>query len=588
MTSETTPEDADTAAGGGEPPDDVVLWGRGDRESFDLLFERHVEAVWNHAYRLTASRERAFDVVVVTFSTAWRKRVEVVPVGPSALPLLYATVGDVVRGDKRRRGMSTPPPVDEHADVVVHLVDDDSRLREVVDVVRRLPRAQREVAELCLLGGLPVADVAAHLRVTEESVRSGLALARARLVEDVPIDEIAAPLALPPALRDRLRVEVEQGVARRAVPRRLIAVAAAVVLLAGTVLVLRQVPDVAAPAPDVPHRVAVAGASLDREAAGVALDRCWAAVLQQGLADRFPDRSLWTPSFTAGDSQVGVVAARADGKPLFCQTTPTTATVTDPTLAPTSGTAAVLFSREGVVAGVTDVDWDRIALKGTGPHGSVLLKAESGDHLFVGRAGVNLGGTRISVNEIDSEDPTAVRELVAPAPPAVLARDRPDGPAPDRASDAGSALGDCLARSSRPLPDPDSYQPGALVTYPGGRLVLGRSTDSLVTCRSDQEKTEAVRTLLVNSGASAVMNVLTIVEGDRTILGGELRPEVSTMEISLGDGPPEPVIVADRTFAFLVPSFAPSGPGARPYPLVVRAVARDANGVQLYERSWNR
>jgi hypothetical protein len=365
-------------------------------------------------------------------------------------------------------------------------------------------------------------------------------------------------------------------------------VAAAVVLLAGTVLVLRQVPDVAGQAPDAPHPVAVAGASLDRAAAAVALDRCWAAVRQQGLADRFPDRSLWTPSFTAGDSQVGVVAARADGKPLFCQTTPTTATVTDPNVAPGSGTAAVLFSREGVVAGVTDVDWSRIALKGIGPHGSALLKAESGDHLFVGRAGVNLTGTRVSINEIDSEDPTAVRELAPPAPPAVLVRDRPDGPAPDRASDAGIALGDCLARSSLPVPDPDSYQPGALVTYPGGRVVLGRSTDSLVTCRSDEEKTEAVRTLLVNSGAAAVMNVLTVVAGDRVIFGGELRPEVSTLEISLGGGPPQPVTVADRTFAFLVPSFDPSGVQARPDPLVVHAVARDANGGRLYERSWNR
>ncbi|HWO66110.1 MAG TPA: hypothetical protein VNO31_39370, partial [Umezawaea sp.] len=243
---------------------------------------------------------------------------------------------------------------------------------------------------------------------------------------------------------------------------------------------------------------------------------------------------------------------------------------------------------EGVVAGVTDVDWNRIALKGIGPNGSVQLKAESGDHLFVGRAGLNLTGTRISVNEIDSEDPTAVRELTAPASPAVVVRDRPDGPAPDRASDAGSALGDCLTRSSRPLPDPDSYQPGALVTYPGGRLVLGRSPDSLVTCRSDEERTEAVRTLLVNSGAPAVMNVLTIVQGDRTIYGGELRPEVSTLTVNLGDGPPQPVTVAGRTFAFLVPLFDSSGPNARPEPLVVHAVARDANGVQLYERSWNR
>jgi len=583
VTSETTPENADTAAGGEDPPD-AVLWDRGDRESFGVFFDRHVEAVWNHAYRLTASRGEADAVTSATFPAAWRKRAEAPLV--ATLPLLFATAGDVVRTTRPRPSRETPPPVDEDAEVVVRRIEDDSRLREAVDVVRRLPRADRESAELCLLGGLPVADAAAHLGVDEATVHASLARVR---WENVPIDEIAAPRALPADLRDRVRAEAEAGLdrrPRRAVPGRLLAVAAAVVLLGGTVFVLRQTPDEAPPSPRRP--VPVAGTTVDQAVAGVALDRCWDAVRQRGATDRYPDRSRWKPVFTAGDSQVGVVAARADGKPLFCQTTATTATVTDPNAAPTSGTAAVLYSREGVVAGVTDVDWSRIALKGTGPNGSVSLKTESGDHLFVGRAGVNLTGTRMAVNEIDSEDPTAVRELRAPATPAILVRDRPDGPAPDRASDAGKALGDCLARSSRPLPDPDSYQPGALVAYPGGTVVLGRSTDSLVACRSDGQRTEAVRTLLVNSGAPAVMNVDTFVEGDRMVVGGELRPEVATMEISLSGGPPQPATVAGRTFAFLVPPYDVTGPQARPEPLVVHAVARDANGVQLYERSWNR
>ncbi|MET1074352.1 MAG: hypothetical protein ABWY11_17020, partial [Umezawaea sp.] len=68
--------------------------------------------------------------------------------------------------------------------------------------------------------------------------------------------------------------------------------------------------------------------------ATAALDRCWSAVRRQGVADRFPDRSRWRAVLTVGDSQIGVVAARADGKPLFCQTTATTATVTDPSAAP--------------------------------------------------------------------------------------------------------------------------------------------------------------------------------------------------------------------------------------------------------------
>ncbi|WNV86030.1 RNA polymerase sigma factor [Umezawaea sp. Da 62-37] len=196
MTSEMTPELADGVVGGADPPD-PVLWSRGDRQSFGVLFERHVEAVWNHAYRLTGSWEQAHDVTSATFLTAWRTRGEVTLVRDSALPLLYTMAGNVVRtahrGLARRsrllRRIPPPSPVDDHADAVVRRIDGEARLREVIDAVRSLPRAQREVAELCLLGDLPVADAAVHLDIAEATVRSHLSRARARLrslTEDTP------------------------------------------------------------------------------------------------------------------------------------------------------------------------------------------------------------------------------------------------------------------------------------------------------------------------------------------------------------------------------------------------------------------
>ncbi len=36
-------------------PSDGELWATGGEDAFTQLFERHAEAVWNHAYRLTAS-----------------------------------------------------------------------------------------------------------------------------------------------------------------------------------------------------------------------------------------------------------------------------------------------------------------------------------------------------------------------------------------------------------------------------------------------------------------------------------------------------------------------------------------------------
>jgi len=71
--------------------------------------------------------------------------------------------------------------VSDHAEAVAERLDGEQRLREIVDAVRTLPRAQRDVVELCLLGDVSVADAAALLTVAEVTVRSHLSRARARL-----------------------------------------------------------------------------------------------------------------------------------------------------------------------------------------------------------------------------------------------------------------------------------------------------------------------------------------------------------------------------------------------------------------------
>lgn len=171
---------------------DRELWDRaaaGDEDAFGALFERHAEAVWNHAYRLTGSWSGAEDLTSTTFLTAWRRRADVTLVRDSALPWLYTVAGnaarDEYRGAKRRsrllRRIPDPPVVSDHADAVAEQLDGEQRLRHVVEAVRTLPKAQREVVELCLLGDLSTGDAAALLAVAEVTVRSHLSRARARL-----------------------------------------------------------------------------------------------------------------------------------------------------------------------------------------------------------------------------------------------------------------------------------------------------------------------------------------------------------------------------------------------------------------------
>ncbi|WP_436502252.1 RNA polymerase sigma factor [Actinokineospora sp. HUAS TT18] len=171
---------------------DALLWDRaaaGDQSAFSVLFERHVESLWNHGYRLTGSWSQAQDIASATFLTAWTRRREVTLVRDSALPWLYAVAGNIARSENRRstrflRALRRVPLDDteaDHADAVARRVDSDRRTREVADAVRGLPKAEREAVELCLLGEVSTADAALLLGVAEVSVRSRLSRARARL-----------------------------------------------------------------------------------------------------------------------------------------------------------------------------------------------------------------------------------------------------------------------------------------------------------------------------------------------------------------------------------------------------------------------
>jgi RNA polymerase sigma-70 factor (ECF subfamily) len=171
---------------------DPELWRRaadGDRSAFGELFERHVQAVWNHAYRLTGSWSLAEDITSIAFLTAWRRRADITLVRDSALPWLYAVVGNLARAEQRRsirfrlavRRLPVVGAENDHADAVADRIGDDQRLRVVLDAVRALPRSERQAVELCLVGGVTVADAAVALGIGEASVRSRISRARGRL-----------------------------------------------------------------------------------------------------------------------------------------------------------------------------------------------------------------------------------------------------------------------------------------------------------------------------------------------------------------------------------------------------------------------
>lgn len=184
------------------PESDAELWrtiaadGPAAHAAFTELFQRHAEAVWNYGYRLTASWAQADDLLSTAFLAAWRTRGRAVLARDSARPWLFTVTARLARDERRagarlaalRQRLSRTTTERDHADAVVDGDFAERRLRRVLAAVDRLPRSEREVVRLCLLGEVSTADAARLLGIAEASVRARVSRARARLRELIEED----------------------------------------------------------------------------------------------------------------------------------------------------------------------------------------------------------------------------------------------------------------------------------------------------------------------------------------------------------------------------------------------------------------
>ncbi|MFG1838428.1 RNA polymerase sigma factor [Micromonospora sp. NPDC049175] len=179
-------------------PSDQDLWSTiaaGDEVAFARLFDRYAGAVYNHVFRLTGSWTLAEDVTQSTFLVAWRRRGEAAAlVDGLVLPWLLVVATNTTRTEWRsaRRWWAAlrrlPPEreadTDPAGDIVARL-DDERQMTKILAVVRRLPRAEREAVALCLWSGVPYAEAATVLGISEGALRSRVSRARARLARMV-------------------------------------------------------------------------------------------------------------------------------------------------------------------------------------------------------------------------------------------------------------------------------------------------------------------------------------------------------------------------------------------------------------------
>jgi hypothetical protein len=286
------------------------------------------------------------------------------------------------------------------------------------------------------------------------------------------------------------------------------------------------------------------------------VDRCWEAAQRLAKEARFPDRSEWRPvlSIAAGGLS-SVTAIQTNSRPLFCETTNSSVTLSnpsaDPVYAPGTKTAAMLATVNGTVAGVADPSWPdmRVSVTSKFRGEDVTGTALRQDGLFIFQSFTSAvdGNVRASAE-------TGAPELVLPKPAQPFGTVDPGYPPGDRSSTQGAQLGRCVEEAKSLGPDADTWNPGAVVEANGQRLIMAANPGGVSACLQRGQQAELMpyisRTTLVT--APQLLSVVASV-GGRALLAGLIPPGVARMQLTFADHTTMTADVAESTFAVLMP-----------------------------------
>jgi RNA polymerase sigma-70 factor (ECF subfamily) len=161
------------------------------------LFREHGTAIYNYCFRRTADWAVAEDLTSTVFLEAWRSSDRYEQRRDTALPWLYGIATNVLRNKRRAmrsyqslmNSLPLPDSPADTADVIAARLDDEQRMRKLLETVSKLPRREQEVLALVSWAELSYEDAAEALDVPIGTVRSRLARARARLSDLLDSDQ---------------------------------------------------------------------------------------------------------------------------------------------------------------------------------------------------------------------------------------------------------------------------------------------------------------------------------------------------------------------------------------------------------------
>jgi len=157
---------------------------RGDRDAFEILYERHWKAVYSYAWLLTQSVPDAEDITQECFLALIRKPDAFDPDRAQLRTWLIAVVRRQHLGRNRRSARESDSDGLQEVQVAAGFEEELMRMERasaVREAMIALPRAQRETLYLFDFEGLSLSDVAGILEIEVNAVKARLHRGREQL-----------------------------------------------------------------------------------------------------------------------------------------------------------------------------------------------------------------------------------------------------------------------------------------------------------------------------------------------------------------------------------------------------------------------
>ena len=174
----------------GDAPSDLdcaLAAGEGDEAAFAELVRRHQDGLYRFVLRLVGTRDEALDIVQDAFVRAWQALPQWQP-GAQFRTWLFRIASNAALDALRRRRVVAFEPLDETFEVAADEPDPEKRLelkRRVAALEASLAKLSAEHREILLLReveNMSYEEIGAVLALSEGTVKSRLARARAALV----------------------------------------------------------------------------------------------------------------------------------------------------------------------------------------------------------------------------------------------------------------------------------------------------------------------------------------------------------------------------------------------------------------------